>query len=164
MEDDPRIRRIITKILTSCGMLVRAASDGIEALEAFNQSRSEPDLLCADIIMPRMDGKELVKRLRQQGIGVPVIFVSGTIQKAQEGYRPKSHIWLVAKPFGAGQLAEIAKEMVAKPRPQLGPRLTPPAPAPPGSATEGTALPPAPQGPVRGFDSGEFPAFRLPGQ
>ena len=156
VEDDPRIRRIVTKVLTSCGMMVRAASDGIDALNAFAQSRNEPELVCADIKMPNMDGKEFAKRLRQQGVGVPIIFVSGTIQKAQEGYREKSHVYLVAKPFSPARLAEIAREMLAKPRPQVGPRLKPPPVQGPGQ------LPPLPQEPPRGYESQEFPAQKIP--
>lgn len=156
VEDDPRIRRIVTKVLTSCGMMVRAASDGVDALNAFTQSRNEPELVCADIKMPNMDGKEFAKRLRQQGVNAPIIFISGTIQKAQEGYRAKSHIYLMAKPFSPTKLAEIAKEMMAKPRPQMGPRLAlPPAQQP-------QDLPPAPTLPPKGFDSGEFPSQKPP--
>lgn len=150
VEDDPRIRRIVTKVLTSCGIMVRAASDGVDALNAFTQGRNEPELVCADIKMPNMDGKEFAKRLRQQGVGAPIIFISGTIQKAQEGYREKSHIYLVAKPFSPAKLAEIIKEMLAKPKPQVGPRLKPP----PVQRPE--QLPPAPKQPPRGYDSGEF--------
>ena len=154
VEDDPRIRRIITKVLGSCGMMVRTAIDGVDALNAFNSRGGEPELVCADIKMPNMDGKEFAKRLRQQGIGVPIIFVSGTIQKPQEGYRAKSHIYLMAKPFSPQKLAEVARDMLAKPRPRIGPRLM----AAPVKKPED--LPPAPTAPPKGFDSGEFPASR----
>jgi len=150
VEDDPRMRRIVTKVLTSCGMMVRAASDGVDALQAFNQSRQEPDLICADIKMPNMDGREFAKRLRQQGVGVPIIFVSGTIQRSEEGYREKSHIYLVPKPFSPARLAEIVKEMLDKPKPTLGPRQPPPRP------TDSGRLPPTRHGATNGYDSGEF--------
>ncbi len=150
------MRRIVTKVLTSCGMMVRAASDGVDALNAFTSGRGEPELVCADIKMPNMDGKEFAKRLRQQGVSVPIIFVSGTIQKAQEGYRGKSHVYLVAKPFSPAKLAEIAKEMLAKPSPQVGPRLKPP------PVQQAEQLPPLPQEPPRGYESREFPAQKIP--
>ncbi len=150
VEDDARMRRIVTKVLTSCGVIVRAASDGVEALQAFNQSRQEPEIVCADIKMPNMDGREFAKRLRQQGIGVPIIFISGTIQRSAEGYREKSHIYLMPKPFSPARLAEIIKEMLAKPKPGVGPRRSPP------TATDSGQLPPPKDGATRGYDSGEF--------
>jgi CheY-like chemotaxis protein len=171
VEDDPQMRRIITKVLASQGMVVRAVSDGLEALTAFDQSRNEPDLLCADIRMPNMDGKELARHLRQQGVGVPIIFVSGTISREQEGYRERSHVHLVAKPFSTERLAEIAKEMLARPRPEVGPRTgdAPQAPAAPqalpptpraddGPTIAPSNLPVVPLSPLKGFHSGDFPA------
>ncbi|MHC4914082.1 MAG: response regulator transcription factor [Planctomycetota bacterium] len=160
VEDDARMRRIITKVLTSMGMIVRAASDGVEALNAFNMSRTEPDLICADIKMPNMDGKEFAKRLRHQGVDVPIIFISGTIQKSEEGYRERSHIQLVAKPFSPAQLTELVEEIIARPRPEVGPRQEPPPPT--TSAIKPSNLPILPISPPKGFDSGEFPAMRPP--
>jgi CheY-like chemotaxis protein len=150
VEDDARMRRIITKVLTSCGMMVRAASDGVDALQAFDQSHREPELICADIKMPNMDGREFAKRLRQQGVGIPIIFISGTIQKSEEGYRAKSHIYLLAKPFSPARLAEIVKQMLVKSGPSVGPRAKPPRP------TDSGRLPPPEGGPTSGYDSGEF--------
>jgi two-component system, OmpR family, response regulator len=150
VEDDPRMRRIITKVLTSCGMMVRAAGDGVEALRAFNQSRHEPELICADIKMPNMDGREFAKRLRQQGVGVPIIFISGTIQPSEEGYREKSHIYLMPKPFSPARLAEIVKDLLAKRKPSVGPRTAPPQPGDSGQ------LPPVEDGSTSGYESGEF--------
>jgi CheY-like chemotaxis protein len=156
VEDDPRMRRIIAKVLTSMGMVVRAASDGLDALNAFTESHAEPDLICADIRMPNMDGKELARQLRHRGVGVPIIFISGTIPKEQEGYREKSHIYLVAKPFSPMRLTEIVKEMLEKPRPEVGPRIK----AKPIIAP--SKLPVIPISPLKGFDSGEFPAQAFP--
>jgi CheY-like chemotaxis protein len=155
VEDDARMRRIVTKVLTSMGMIVRAASDGVDALNAFNTSKVEPDVICADIKMPNMDGKEFAKRLRHDGVSVPIVFISGTIQKAQEGYRPKSHIYLVAKPFSPAALTEIVKQVLDKPRPEVGPR---PKPEARGAITPSN-LPILPINPPKGFDSGEFPAL-----
>ena len=152
VEDDPRMRRIIAKVLTSMGMVVRAASDGLDALNAFTESHAEPDLICADIRMPNMDGKELARQLRHRGVGVPIVFISGTIAKEQEGYREKSHIYLLAKPFSPISLTEIVKEMLAKTRPAVGPRVQ----VKPVIARSN--LPVIPLSPLKGFDSGEFPA------
>jgi len=158
VEDDARMRRIVTKVLTNMGMIVRAASDGVEALNAFNMSRTEPDLICADIKMPNMDGKEFARRLRHQGVDVPIVFISGTIQKSEEGYRERSHIQLVSKPFSPIQLTEIVKEIMERPRPEVGPRQKPAQ----SSAIKPSNLPILPISPPKGFDSGEFPKMKPP--
>lgn len=156
VEDDARMRRIVTKVLTGCGFIVRAAVDGLDALNAFRASREEPDLVCADIRMPNMDGREFAKRLRHDGVDVPIVFVSGVLTKDQEGYREKSHVWLVSKPFSPTQLAEVVKEMLAKPRPSLAPRGAAP---PVKSAAE---LPPLPAAQPKGYEAAEFPTTAKP--
>lgn len=152
VEDDARMRRIVTKVLTGCGFIVRAAEDGVAALNAFRASREPPDLVCADIRMPKMDGKEFAKRLRQDGVDVPIVFVSGAIPKGQEGYREKSHVYLVSKPFSPARLAEIAGEMLAKPRPSVGPRT---AAEPVKAAAELPAVQSGEQAP--GYSPEDFP-------
>ncbi|GEM_PF-888923 len=153
VEDDARMRRIVAKVLTGCGMIVRAAGDGVEALNAFRASREEPELICADIRMPNMDGREFARRLRHEGVDVPIIFVSGTIAKDQEGYREKSHVYLVSKPFSPNDLAAIAKDMLAKPRPRLGARSVA---APLGGPADLAPLPPDPSS-TTGFSPEDFP-------
>jgi CheY-like chemotaxis protein len=150
VEDDPSMRLIITKVLTSKGMMVRSANDGLDALNAFARRRDEPDLICADIMMPKMDGREFAKSLRQHGVDIPIMFISAAIQPSQEGYREKSHIYLLAKPFGAARLAEVAKEMLDRPRPQVGPR--PPA-GPEGQPPEAA---PDPGVKPKGYDAEDF--------
>jgi DNA-binding response OmpR family regulator len=63
VEDDPFISRLLALELSGEGYEVRAAGDGQEALElAFEYP---PDLVLADVMMPRMDGFELTRRLRE---------------------------------------------------------------------------------------------------
>jgi diguanylate cyclase (GGDEF)-like protein len=62
VEDDPFIARLLEVELGACGYAVRVATDGDEGLEA--ALARCPDLVLADVMMPRMDGFELVRRLR----------------------------------------------------------------------------------------------------
>ena len=77
-DDDPEMRRITSLILESQGYKVRTAQDGEEALEKI--AEKEPDLLILDLLMPKMDGFEVCKRLDEQrgkeGRKFPIIILS----------------------------------------------------------------------------------------
>lgn len=72
-EDDENIRILTSQRLKS-QFEVLCANDGKEALDIISNTRI--DLLIADIMMPRMDGFELVQAVRRQGITVPVIMLT----------------------------------------------------------------------------------------
>jgi two-component system alkaline phosphatase synthesis response regulator PhoP len=73
-EDDPLTREALIACLEGEGFVVIAAADGHEAL-ALWQSES-PDLVCLDIMMPRLDGYEVCRRIRAARSRVPVVFLS----------------------------------------------------------------------------------------
>jgi CheY-like chemotaxis protein len=87
VDDERNILTSLGMALEAEGYKVRTYSDGAAALEALSE---EPvDLAILDIKMPRMDGMELLRRLRQQ-TGMPVIFTSRTKSTAvrpQDGRR-----------------------------------------------------------------------------
>lgn len=63
-DDDPEMRRITSLVLESQGYIVRTAQDGEEAMTKIDEK--EPDLLVLDLLMPKMDGFEVCKRLQEQ--------------------------------------------------------------------------------------------------
>ena len=63
-EDDPEARELLKLLLGGADYHLLEAADGVEALELLRAQ--QPDLLITDIVMPRMDGYELVRRLRQE--------------------------------------------------------------------------------------------------
>ena len=62
VDDQPLVREVLERNLTVAGHHVRLAADGIEALESIRSHR--PDLILLDLMMPRMDGFEVIARLR----------------------------------------------------------------------------------------------------
>jgi len=73
VDDDRNILKSVSILLEFEGYDVETYNDGQSALDAFN--RKLPDLAVLDIKMPRMDGMELLQRLRQKR-SMPVIFLT----------------------------------------------------------------------------------------
>ena len=77
-EDDPEARELLLLLLEGGEYSLLEAADGMEALDLLRTE--QPDLLITDIVMPRMDGYELVRRLRQDDrtANTSVIFCSAS--------------------------------------------------------------------------------------
>lgn len=73
VDDEPEITQILQQCLNSQGYEVMVAANGLEGLRLFFNHR--PDLVVLDIIMPKMDGMELCRRIRDVS-SVPVLFLS----------------------------------------------------------------------------------------
>jgi two-component system KDP operon response regulator KdpE len=73
VDDEPQITRVLRTSLQSNGHEVTVAQDGADALERF--LKSQPDLVITDLAMPRMDGIELTREIRQRS-QVPIIVLS----------------------------------------------------------------------------------------
>lgn len=74
VDDDQDIQASLTSFLKRTGFEVSNASDGVQALELV--VRNDPDLLILDVIMPRMDGRETLRRLRRAENWTPVILLT----------------------------------------------------------------------------------------
>ena len=76
VDDEPAIVQVIGERLRSEGYLVRTAGDGSTTLAAVADEGGPPDLLILDLMLPDMDGLELLRSLRQAGSNVPVIILT----------------------------------------------------------------------------------------
>lgn len=74
VDDEDAIRDGLAPFLARTGYEVETASDGVEALERLRGGGL--DIVVCDIVMPRMDGRELVRRLRADGDWTPVILLT----------------------------------------------------------------------------------------
>lgn len=103
VEDDPATRRLYKFLLMNGGYCVVEADDGIVALEQLAQHRC--DLVITDMNMPRMDGMELVKSIRQDYPEMYVIMVTafGTPDTEKQALRVGVNDYL-AKPFEFDEL------------------------------------------------------------
>jgi CheY-like chemotaxis protein len=105
VDDDEDNALIASEILLSRGYEVRVAHDGPSALRSVENSK--PDVVLLDIMMPGMDGMEVLERLRAnpKNAGLPVILVTAKTQDSDvlAGYKSGADYY-ITKPFTARQL------------------------------------------------------------
>ena len=78
VEDDPNIVELLSASLRFAGFDVSAATNGAEAVTSARDLR--PDLLVLDVMLPDLDGFEVIRRLRESGIRTPVVFLTARIR------------------------------------------------------------------------------------
>jgi len=74
VEDDPNIRELLSASLRFAGFAVDAVTTGVAAVTAARDAN--PDLIVLDIMLPDLDGFEVIRRLRETGLRVPVVFLT----------------------------------------------------------------------------------------
>lgn len=99
VDDEPRIVRVLADYLSASGYEVYQAFDGEEALDVFSAHNTEIDLILLDVMMPKMNGTEVLEELRKTSL-VPVIFLTakGTEYDQIKGFQTGADDYIV-KPF-----------------------------------------------------------------
>ena len=98
VDDDERQRTALAAMLSGCAYDTQVAADGQEALErltAFNA-----DVIVSDLVMPRMDGFELLRHLKERGDPTPAIALTGfgSMEKALSAVHDLKAFWYLEKP------------------------------------------------------------------
>lgn len=98
VDDDERQRAAMAAMLSECDFDTQVAADGLEALELL--SAFEADVIVADLVMPRMDGFELLRRLKERGDLTPAIALTGfgSMEKALSAVHDLKAFWFLEKP------------------------------------------------------------------
>ncbi|MDX1661245.1 MAG: ATP-binding protein [Gemmatimonadota bacterium] len=111
VEDEPAIRRLAARILSSDGHVVIEAGDGAEALEVAERHDGEIDLLFTDIVMPKASGRKVARTLTDRWPHLAVVYTSGYTNEQNLGagiergiLEPDIHF--VHKPFTPDELTE----------------------------------------------------------
>lgn len=121
-EDNQEIRRLVARVLDDAGYDVVEARNGQEAW-ALCEDGLAPDLLVTDIMMPRMDGVELARRVRGRYGDTRVVYISGhAFDRIAKLDADPTHEVHLAKPFSPGQLRESVLRALALPG---GPGMSP---------------------------------------
>jgi CheY-like chemotaxis protein len=108
VDDEAAVRRFAVRVLQQDGFRVLQAADGAEALEILQRLPENLDILLADIVMPRMNGVELMAALSVSHPQVPVVLMSGYASNELLELGIAAPCSIVAKPFSQERLlAEV---------------------------------------------------------
>jgi two-component system, cell cycle sensor histidine kinase and response regulator CckA len=108
VDDEDAVRRFATRVLARDGYTIVEAQDGAEALELFKNGNPPPDIVVSDIVMPRLNGVELMEAISVSHPEVPVILMSGYANAALAEMGIATPCGIITKPFPAERLlAEV---------------------------------------------------------
>lgn len=113
VEDEKRLNRIISEALEDEGYSVDSCFNGLDALDY--AAGADYDVIILDIMMPKMDGLEVVRRLRSGGNSTPVLFLTARDSVADRvtGLESGGDYYLV-KPFDFQELMAVVRVMTRK--------------------------------------------------
>jgi PAS domain S-box-containing protein len=104
VEDNDVVRALAARILTEAGHRVLEVADPVRALALAEEHQGPIDVLLTDMVLPRLSGSELARRVRSERPETAVVFVSGYPQSGQEA-RP-----LLRKPFTPDSLLAAVRD------------------------------------------------------
>jgi DNA-binding NtrC family response regulator len=98
VDDDERQRTALAAMLADCAYDTQVAADGLDALERLTAFKA--DVIVSDLVMPRMDGFELLRRLKEGGDPTPAIALTGfgSMEKALSAVHELKAFWYLEKP------------------------------------------------------------------
>ena len=113
VEDEPMILRLACTALERLGYRVLTASNGLEALEVAARESGRIDLIITDVVMPKLGGRELARRLAELRPDTKVLYTSGYAEKAIAfGGVLSEGVHFIEKPYSLGALAERVRKII----------------------------------------------------
>jgi excisionase family DNA binding protein len=111
VDDDARLREFVRVNLELEGYTVREASSAEDALDAIEDQA--PALVLLDVVMPGVDGWQMLQRMQERYGSIPVIMFSGKVDPATaDDAEERGARGFIGKPFDPRQLIERAKQLV----------------------------------------------------
>jgi two-component system cell cycle sensor histidine kinase/response regulator CckA len=115
VEDEDAVRGVAARLLRARGYEVIEAASGEEALELAEQHAGQIDLMISDVVMPGMQGPDLLKQARAYLAGAPVMFISGYAESEfSDLLEGEANVSFLPKPIDIKTLAERVKQELQK--------------------------------------------------
>jgi two-component system, cell cycle sensor histidine kinase and response regulator CckA len=104
------VLQLAAMILSKYGFRTQTAVDGVEGLERYLRHRHELCAVVTDVVMPRMDGKELARTIREMDPEIPIVLISGypDTQTETEG---REVFPFIRKPFMPSDLVNVIRSV-----------------------------------------------------
>ncbi|MBY0495543.1 MAG: response regulator [Cyanobacteria bacterium] len=110
-EDERALRRLSATVLGNAGYHTIEASDGQQALDLFTVHQHKIVMVVSDVVMPRMGGIELAKRLRHVRPELPIVFVTGYVEQS-DALHESAGTPVLLKPFSPEALLRAVSQAI----------------------------------------------------
>lgn len=115
IEDESQLRHMVEQLLTRAGHEVLSASDGRSGMDLYHEQL--PDLVITDILMPEVDGLEIIRSLRREFPQLKIIAMSGGGETGKLQYLPEAREFgadiALSKPFDPAVLTAEVERLLA---------------------------------------------------
>ncbi|NCN69617.1 MAG: response regulator, partial [Betaproteobacteria bacterium] len=111
VDDSITVRRVTQRLLKREGFRVALAADGLQALEMLQAEK--PSVVLTDIEMPRMDGFDLVRNIRNDAhlVGMPIIMITSRIAEKHRDYARELKVdHYLGKPYPEDELIALVRQ------------------------------------------------------
>ena len=105
VDDERYIVDLLSDLLEDEGYQVDRAYDGVAALEQIG--RHQPDLVVADVMMPRLDGLSLADEINARGLDIPIILMSAAVTPRTD------HVAFIPKPFDIEAMLGLIERLLS---------------------------------------------------
>lgn len=112
VDDDAPIRNLLHQVFKRLGLPTREARDGVEALSCIEEQM--PDLVMLDLMMPRMNGWQVLEHLRDNGVldQLPVVVLTAVGPVRAEGLKEFPIRAVLGKPFEIRELIDTVQQIL----------------------------------------------------
>jgi DNA-binding NtrC family response regulator len=113
VDDEPKIGNLFSNVLERDGYQVESYLNPLSMLEALDDGATTPDVVVADMMMPEMDGVELMETLQERGLDVPVIIMTAhsSVQTAVEAMQQGAFHYL-QKPVNLEEMRALLEKAI----------------------------------------------------
>jgi two-component system, cell cycle sensor histidine kinase and response regulator CckA len=119
VEDNDGVREFAREVLTRAGVTVFPARDGADGLRVADAETHAFDVVVTDVVMPTLNGPQMVERLRETRPDLKVLYITGYADDAVAGSKLRAgYEALLEKPFTARALREAITALVTPPAPE----------------------------------------------
>ncbi len=113
VEDDPQLRQLSSTVLSHCGYNVLVAASPEEGIAVCQANHRDIRLLVTDVVMPRMNGRQLAEQIVQVCPNLRVLYISGYTNNAIVHYGVLDPgLWFLPKPFSLSALVAKVREVL----------------------------------------------------